>query len=97
MHPSHTLASATGSEPTPDLFDLTTIPLPHHQDLDSGTTLFLPSDDRDSTSLLPDINYFALQVSEVGTTMTSWDGIETSNLAVLDNFEKNFGSYIYPQ
>ena len=80
------------SDSEPTFFDLTTIPgpLPHYQD----TTLSLPSDD--TTALLPDIDYFAL--TEVGAT-TSWDGIETSNLAVLDNFEKTFGSYhdVYPQ
>ena len=74
----------------PTLFDLTTMPLPHHQD----TTLSLPSDD--TTPLLPDIDYFAL--TEVGTAM-SWDSdvIKTSNLAALDTLEKTFGSYIYLQ
>jgi hypothetical protein len=75
------------SDSEPTLFDLATIPLPHNQ----VTTLSLPSDD--AASLLPDINYFT--VTDVGTT-TSWD---ESNLAiqVLDNFEKNFGCYVYPQ
>lgn len=78
------------SDLEPNLFqvDFTSIPGPlsHHQDT---TTLSLPSlaDASETTSLLPDIDYFTL--AEVGTR-TSWDG---NDLAVLDNFEKTFGSY----
>ena len=76
------------SEPTP--FDLATIPLSSSQNQEAA--LFLPSDD--ATSLLPDIDYFAL--TEMGTT-TAWDGLTTAELAALDTFEKNFGSYVYSQ
>lgn len=95
MHPSHGpwQSPAHTSEPRLTLFDsdLITIPLPHNHTLD------------DPTSLLPDIDYFAL--SEMGTTTgtgtslasSSWDGFESSSMAALDTFEKTFGSYEYPQ
>ena len=75
------------SEPTP--FDLATIPLSQNQE----ATLFLPADD--ATSLLQDVDYFAL--TEMGTT--TWDGLKTADLAhaTIDTFEKTYGSYVYPQ
>ena len=66
----------------------TTIPSSQNQD----ATLFLPSDD--TTSLLHDVDYFAL--SELATT-TGWDGLEKANLDALDTFEKTFGSYLNPK
>jgi hypothetical protein len=61
------------SDLEPNLFDFTSIPGPlpvsHHQDLDTTTvTLSLPSlaESSDTTSLLPDIDYFTH--AEVGTT-----------------------------
>ena len=98
--PPHQMSGAmhhtSDSESDPTLlqshFTSSSIPLSHHQD--TTLALSLPSDASDATSLLPDIDYFSL--TEMGTT-TCWDGIETSNFAILDNFEKTFGSYEYLQ
>ena len=86
-HSQHVNDWTTPPFPPPHPTHLATIPSSQNRD----ATLFLPSDN--TTSLLPDIDYFAL--SELDPTTTSkWP---SSNFTALNTFEKTFGSYVYPQ
>ena len=75
------------SEPAP--FDLAIIPSSVSSQTQGGA-LFLPSDDLDANTLLADVqvNYLL----EAGT-----DTLDGLGMTALDSFEKNFGSYTYPQ